>query len=243
MSWIEQMLQAARRGDRGPYRYARKAWRGLLAARLPVFRPVVGLLYAERTARQIWWPLLAKFLYREPLLRYRCAAVGRRLQIDGPLPYIAGDGTIEIGDDVYISGRNTWQVGFKVSTGARLKIGNGVFIGYANLLSVANYLEIGDGTMFAANVFVFDNISHPLSPARRARHESFTMEETAPVIIGRNVWIGNGAMILKGASIGDNSVVAAGSIVTRPVPPNTVVAGNPARVIRDIADPAQEPVS
>jgi acetyltransferase-like isoleucine patch superfamily enzyme len=241
--WIERMLQAARRGDRGLFRYARPAWRGLMAARLPVVRPVFGLLYAERTARQIWWPLLAKFLYREPMLRYRCARVGRRLQIGGPMPHILGNGTIEIGDDVFIGGKNSWQVGFRFSTDARLKIGNGVFIGYQNLLSVANYVEIGDGTMFAHAVSVFDNISHPLSPARRARHEPITMEETAPVIIGRNVWIGAGARILKGACIGDNSVVAAGSIVTRSVPPNTVVAGNPARVIRDITDPAAEPES
>ena len=68
-------------------------------------------------------------------------------------------------------------------------------------------------------------------------HDSITMEEATPVVIGDNAWIGTGALILR-ASVGENSIVAAGAVVTKPVPPNTLVAGNPARVIRSIADPA-----
>ncbi len=113
MSWIESALASARTGEGGVFRHARAVWRLLLGVRLPVIRPIVGVLYTERSMRQIFLPLLLKFIYREPLLRYRCAAVGRRLNIGGPLPYLIGDGSIEIGDDVHISGRNTWQVGLR----------------------------------------------------------------------------------------------------------------------------------
>ncbi len=125
---------------------------------------------------------------------------------------------------------------FKVSTDAKLRIGNRVFIGYQNVFSVAKSIEINDDTMFASGVQILDNISHPLSPRRRLHHESFTIDEASPVIIGNNVWLGTNAMILKGVTIGDNSIVAAAAVVTKSVPPNTLVAGNPAVAIKTLAD-------
>jgi len=234
-SW-DQLLMSARRGDAGPLRHARRAWRTLLDLRLPVIRPLAAVLYAEWSLRRTLWPLLLKILYREPLLRYRCDHVGRRLRLGGALPLMMGNGRILIGDDVTIDPRNTWVVGFKVSTDAVLEIGNRVFIGYQTTISVAKRVRIGDGTMIAGNVQIFDNISHPLSPARRLRGESFTLDEANPVIIGANVWIGGGAIVTRGVTIGENSVVGAGSVVTRSVPANTLIAGNPAVVIKSIAD-------
>ena len=235
MAW-DDLLMSARRGDAGVMRHARRAWNTALRIRLPLPRPIAALLYAEWSARHTYLPLLLKILYREPLLRYRCARVGRGLQLGGSLPMIIGNGRIELGDDVSIDTRNTWIVGFKVSKDPRLIIGNRVFVGYQTVFSVATRITVGDDTLIAGNVQVFDNISHPLSPSRRRRGESFTLEETAPVDIGSNVWIGNGAMIMRGVTIGDNSVVAAGSVVTKPVPPSVLVGGSPARVIRELTD-------
>jgi acetyltransferase-like isoleucine patch superfamily enzyme len=210
--------------------------RAVRSFRLPVFRPLAAVLYAERELRAQWWPMLLQIFYREPLFRYRCRSVGRSLQLEGAIPLIYGEGTIDIGDDVRIGGRNTWTVGYKVSTGARLVIGNRVNIGYQNVLAAALSLEIGDGTLLAPNVQIYDNPSHPLSPAARLRNQSFAIEEARPVRIGKNVWIGTGAIVLRGVTIGDGSVVAAAAVVTRDVPPDTLVAGNPATVIRSIAD-------
>ncbi len=236
MGTLDDLVMAAKRGDRGPLRHARRMWRALHGFRLPVIRPLVAPMYAAWSLWQTLGPLVMKILFREPLLRYRCASVGRRLLLGGPLPLIIGNGRIVLGDDVSVDTRNTWIVGFKVSTDPELVIGHRVFVGYQTVLSVARRIRIGDDTMIAGNVQIFDNISHPLSPARRLRGESFSLEESEPVDIGTNVWIGNGALILRGAHIGDHSVVAAGSVVTRPVPPYTLVAGNPARVIREIRD-------
>src|SRR5258705_45774 len=213
----------------------------MLAFRLPVIRPIHGLLYAEWSMRPTYWPLLLKVLYREPLLRYRCTRLGRRLRMSGALPMIIGDGRIELGDDVTLDDSNTWNVGFKVSTDAQLIIGNRVFVGDHVLFSAAKSITIGDDTMIAGRTSIFDNVSHPLSPARRLRGESFSLDECEPVVIGRNVWIGTQCFILKGVTIGDNSVVAAGSVVTRSVPPNTLAAGSPAKVVREIGDEVSEP--
>lgn len=232
---MQTMLMAARRGE-GPLRFARRAWRGLLALRLPVVRPVGAVLWTERELRHRLWPVFAKIVYREPMLRYRCEAVGERLHMEGALPLIIGDGRICIGDDVTLGGRNTWVVGFKVSEEASLEIGDRVSVNYQTTISVAKRVRIGDDTMVAANVQIYDNVSHPLSPARRLRHEPFTLDEASPVEIGRNVWLGTGAVVMRGVTIGDGAVVAAGSIVTRDVPPNTLVAGNPATVRRELVD-------
>jgi len=227
---------AARRGDPGLMRHARQAWRALLAFRLPVIRPLAAALWGIAGVWGRLWPLFLKILYREPMLRYRCARVGVRLQLEGAVPQIIGDGTIEIGDDVLIGSQNTWIVGFKVSTAPRLLIGNRVDINYDTTISVADYVSIGDDTLIAMSVQIYDNPSHPLSPVRRLRRESFAIDEARPVMIGRNVWIGASAIILRGVTIGDNAIVAAGSVVTKSVPSNTVVAGNPAKIIKTLED-------
>lgn len=234
MSWADLVLQA--RMGKGPLRHARAVLKRILAFRMPVFRPLAAVLWAERDLRQIVWPTLLKIVYREPLMRYRCEHVGRRLFLEGQIPLIEGNGSIRIGDDVRIGGRNSWTVGYKVSENARLVIGDRVNIGYHNTLSVATSLHIGDGTMFAPDVQIYDNPNHPLSPAARLRHESFSLEDAAPVVIGRNVWIGTGATIMRGVTIGDGAVIGAMSLVTRDVPPASLAAGNPARVIREIDD-------
>lgn len=230
MGWAE-LVTDARRG-RGLLRHARSAISWALGLRLPLIRPVAGFFYAERDVRQQVLPIILKIIYREPLLRYRCAHVGRGLNLYGPLPWIAGSGRIEIGEKVTLGGRNSWIVGYKVSVDAQFVIEDGVTIGYQNTFSIARRIRIGCGTMLAPNVQIYDNPTHPLSPERRLRHESFTLDEAAPVDIGENVWIGTNAIIMRGVTIGDGSVVGAGSVVTRDVPPRTLAAGNPARVIR-----------
>jgi len=230
------MMMAARRGDPGLMRHARRAWRALLAVRLPVIRPLAALLWGIGGLWNRLWPLFLKIIYREPMLRYRCERVGVRLELEGAIPLIIGNGAIEIGDDVLVGSKNTWTVGFKVSTDARLVIGNRVSINYDTMISVAKCVSIGDDTMMAATVQIYDNPSHPLSPARRLRRESFAIDEARPVVIGRNVWIGTAAIILRGVTIGDNAVVAAGSVVTKSVPANAVVAGNPAKIIKTLED-------
>ena len=88
-----------------------------------------------------------------------------------------------------------------------------------------------DNVMFAPNVTVI-TATHPVLPALREKGLQFNVD----VKICSNVWIGAGAIIMPGITVGENSVVGAGSVVTKDVPPNTVVVGNPARVLREIGE-------
>ena len=111
--------------------------------------------------------------------------------------------------------------------GKNITIGKEVFINSGCCFQDQGGITVGDGC-FIGHQVVFATVDHNLDPCRR--HELLT----SPIILGRNVWIGSHATILRGVTIGDNSVIAAGAVVTRDVPENAVAGGVPARVIRRI---------
>jgi acetyltransferase-like isoleucine patch superfamily enzyme len=119
---------------------------------------------------------------------------------------------------------------FFTTGGPDIIVGRNVFINQNCTFYDLGGLAIGDDVMIGPNVSLITS-GHPLEPSRR---REFTLAR--PIVIERNVWIAAGATIIGGVTIGENSVVAAGSVVTKNVPPNTLVGGNPARVIRSIAD-------
>ena len=125
----------------------------------------------------------------------------------------------------------------------KILIGDYVYIGDDCILSCAERIEIGAFTLLAHSVQIFDNDSHPISPVLRERDYQIVLglhtgERTGiardVIKIEEHVWVGSNAILMKGVSIGQGSIVAAGSIVTSDVPANTIVAGNPARVVKDI---------
>ena len=119
---------------------------------------------------------------------------------------------------------------------ARSKISN-IFIGddvWINnnfiIVSEGEGIEIGDRTLIGINVEIIDTNSHDLHPSRRTSGTP----ETKSVTIGKNVFIGANVKILKGVTIGDNSVIANGSLVTKSIPANVIAGGFPAKVIRSL---------
>ncbi|AQQ33643.1 DapH/DapD/GlmU-related protein [Burkholderia cenocepacia] len=119
---------------------------------------------------------------------------------------------------------------FHATGGAGMKLGRNVFVNQNCTFYDLGGLEIGDDVMIGPNVSLITS-GHPVEPSRR--RDGVVAK---PIVIERNVWIGAGATIIGGVTIGENAVVAAAAVVTRDVPPNTLVGGNPAKIIRSIAE-------
>jgi acetyltransferase-like isoleucine patch superfamily enzyme len=119
---------------------------------------------------------------------------------------------------------------FYTTGGVDISVGRNVFVNQNCTFYDLGGLDIADDVMIGPNVTIVTS-GHPIEPSQRRASVI-----AKPIVIERNVWIAAGATIIGGVTIGENSVVAAGSVVTKDVPQNTLVAGNPARVLRSIAD-------
>lgn len=128
-----------------------------------------------------------------------------------------------LGDDVEV------RPPLAVDYGTQLTIGNRVFVNFNLTVLDVMPVTIGDDTLIGPNVQLLTAV-HPLDPEpRRSKIES-----AKPITIGRNVWIGGGAIVLPGVTIGDDTVIGAGSVVTRDVPAGVLALGNPARTVRTV---------
>ncbi|MBD7970107.1 sugar O-acetyltransferase [Paenibacillus gallinarum] len=136
----------------------------------------------------------------------------------------------EIGDDCYI------EPPFHANWGGKhVHFGSNVYANFNLTMVDDTHIYVGDYTMFGPNVTVATG-GHPVLPELREPVTQFNL----PVHIGRNVWIGAGAVILPGVKIGDNTVIGAGSVVTKDIPANVVAVGNPCRVLREINEHDKE---
>lgn len=117
---------------------------------------------------------------------------------------------------------------FSTDCGLNITVGNNVFINQGCHFMDMGGLTIGDDVMIGPKVTLV-TAGHPVSPAER--RQGIVMK---PIVIGNNVWIGAAATILPGVTIGDGAVVAAGAVVSRDVPANTMAAGVPARVLKQL---------
>lgn len=136
----------------------------------------------------------------------------------------------EIGGECYI------ESPFHANWGGRhVHFGNRVYANFNLTLVDDTHIFVGDCTMFGPNVTVA-TAGHPIIPCLR----KYGTQYNAPVHIGKNCWIGADALIMPGITIGDNSVIGAGSVVTKDIPANVVAVGNPCRVLREISEEDKE---
>lgn len=138
------------------------------------------------------------------------------------------------------------------SNHGKIEIGNNVKLGVRSQILCVDNVVIGDYTAIATDVTIVDNNNHPVNPEfrqfmRTTPHNSdarsWIHSDHKPVIIGKNCWIGSNVRIQKGVSIGDNSVIAACSVVTKDVPANCIAAGNPAKIVKTDIDKIPAPTS
>ncbi|CAN1212237.1 Putative acetyltransferase [Tumidithrix helvetica PCC 7403] len=171
------------------------------------------------------------FILKSNAVVYPIASIANNLQ---------DPNAIEIGEFSHIKGEL-----LTFGHNGKIKIGKYCYLGEQSRIWSAQEILIGDRVLISHNVNIFDNDTHPISA--KARHEQFKQIITVdhpkvislrekPILICDDALIGCMVIILKGVTIGEGAIVGAGSVVTKDVPAWTIVAGNPARVIREIRE-------
>lgn len=190
----------------------------------------------------------ARFAFKAMLVRWRYPAgsfsIGRGSKLfpsaDIVINNAGKDGKITIGDNTLVRGEL-----LNFGHGGNIQVGDFCYIGRETHIWSASNISIGDRVLISHNVNIFDNLTHPLSAMERhtqfkliisSGHPTAISLDEKPITIRSDALIGCGAIILRGVTIGEGAVVGAGAVVTRNVPPWTIVAGNPAKVIREIPE-------
>ena len=136
----------------------------------------------------------------------------------------------EVGENCYIEPpfHSNWG-------GKNVHLGKNVYFNFNATMVDDTHIYIGDYTMLGPNV-VIATAGHPILPELREK----ALQYNLPVHIGRNCWLGAGVIVLPGVTIGDNTVIGAGSVVTKDIPANVVAVGNPCKVLREINEHDKE---
>lgn len=235
MPSLGQFLVKVRRSETPFYAFLYRTAKTLLTVSLPiprVFVPLFRGLYHTHFAIRAFAMRALSFFYREPLFRCRCERAGKNMMVT-LLPNVDSNVQLFFGENVSMHGKLDVMSG-KWFKNPRMVVGDNVHIGHHASFTVNKEIVIEDGVMIASECYFADTDAHPSDPTERTSGKAPAEDKVLPVRICRNAWIGHGCHILKGVTVGEASIVAAGSVVVKDVPPYSVAAGNPARVISEI---------
>ena len=186
----------------------------------------------RRDHRPLWlkrWFDRANALYVDRFVRPQFDAVGQDLRVMWPRHLQISGPKISVGEHVHFMALPDKPVRLAVFEGlGRIHIGNYSIVNPGVRISSAASIEIGHSCMLAMNCYLSDADWHDI------HHRIFAPGNSEPIVLGNNVWIGDSALVTKGVTVGDNSIVGAWSVVTKDVPANVIVAGNPARVVKEL---------
>lgn len=214
-------------------KFIRSNWKQLNLMTLPVIPVVHPLLYRlHLSGLQVLQSLMAR-LYWTPLFKSQIEG-GKRLYLYSGMPQILAPLTIQIGSDCRISGVSTFSGRWFSAQTPALIVGDNVDIGWQTTIAVADQVILEDNVRMAGRVFLAGYPGHPIDPIDRAKGLPDLDSQTGTIHLKRNVWLGTGVTVLAGVTIGENSIIGSGSVVTKDIPANVIAAGNPAKVVRQL---------
>lgn len=178
--------------------------------------------------------LFYKVLYRNFSFGRNIKCWGRVLISKSPDSVISIGDNVRIGSDFARAGIALYsKCKIQAFCSSRILIGDGVALLGTSITCRSTTIAIGNGTIIAPNVIIVDSDFHAVWPPENRTFNPSQNDKS--VLIGNNVWIGMNSIILKGVNIGENSVIAAGSVVVKDIPANVVAGGNPARILKQLA--------
>ncbi len=235
-----RVARAAATSSHPAWRAARAVRREVLDFSLPAIAPITWPVRALVNVVRATFHALMRVCIAEPYLKAHCSRVGRSVHTGPFVHWIQGHGRIDIGDDVLLDGKSSITFAARYADRPELRIGSRCYIGHGCRFVVGERIVIGDDVRLAAGVTLREASGHPLNPARRAAGDPAPRESVRPIVVEDGAWLGADCTVLGGVRIGRGAVVATCAVVTRDVAPGTVVAGNPARVVREDLDAASD---
>jgi acetyltransferase-like isoleucine patch superfamily enzyme len=202
---------------------------------------VARALWLRDAVMTRWWNAFGR-----AWLPLRGVRLGQGVHFQGlPIVSMVPGSAIEVGDGASLcSLARATALGVErpvvlraLAAGARIEIGAECGLS-GTVICAATTVRVGPECLFGADVKLMDTDFHPLKAAGRRHNNRAEDIASAPITIGRNVFLGTGCMVLKGVRIGDNAVIGAGSVVTRDIPAGAIACGNPARVVGRVPDSA-----
>ena len=153
-----------------------------------------------------------------------CQHVGTGLQILNKCQ-LSVSGKMEVGNNFYVRSHKYNPVEISVSSGACLKIGDDTFLNQGVRIACSKEIYIGNNCLIGDECVILDTDYHAAPNG---------IVKTAPVIIEDNVWLATRVIVIRGVTIGHGSIIGAGSVITKSIPPNTFAAGQPVRIIKSL---------
>jgi acetyltransferase-like isoleucine patch superfamily enzyme len=193
--------------------------------------------------RPLWWlhhgvvglaRQLVQQLYYTPLFKSRLRCAPKRMQLYSGMPQVGGSLNIDIGEGCRISGISSLFGRSHSQQTPELQVGENVDIGWQCTLAVGRRITLGDNVRLAGRCYLAGFPGHPEDPVARAQGLPETENQVGDICLEDNVWLATGVTVLAGVTIGKNSIIGTGSVVTQDIPPNVIAAGIPAKVLRPI---------
>lgn len=207
---------------------------GLRAGNLPLPRSYCKLVYLGYSTIRNGIAFLTQALVYTPAFKGRCRRVGKQLFLYTGTPFVSGPLNIEVGHRCRISGQTTFSASSHYGE-PLLFIGNNVGIGWQVTIAVSSRVIIEDNVRIAGGCNLFGYSGHPINARERAKGMPDTLDQTGDIHLKKDAWLGSNVIVKSGVTIGEGSIVAAGSVVTKDIPDFVIAAGNPATVIRSIS--------
>lgn len=214
-----------------------RCFMALRHASVPVVPIIHRPLYHAHIAVVRGLSEVVRVLWYTPLFQSRLEAPARGLRLYNGFPYVTGNVRIRIGENCRMGGR--FDINGRTSATQEqpeFVVGDNVDLGWGGVVSVGRKVVLGNNVRLAAGVLISGYPGHPLDAAARARGEADTDDQVGDVIIEDDVWLASRVIVIGPARIGRGTIVAAGSVVTRDLPPFVLAAGVPAKPVRSLAD-------
>lgn len=212
-------------------RFIRATYRSVCEFYLPAPRLIFGPVRAVFLFFRGIYYFLMRVCFCEPIFKMYCEKYGRNVHTGAYIHWVQGQGRLIIGDNVHIDGKSSFLFAIRYTDSPTLRIGSNVVIGHGCAFTVGREISIGDNVKIAMNVEMFDSPGHATDPELRRSGAPALQEDVKPILIDDDVWVGAGATIYPGVTIGKCSIVARRAVVMSNVSPYAIVAGNPARQI------------